>query len=239
MTNPFWPLHGGIEADEQFFNCESLLKSLFELLNTNHNVALIGEHNSGKSSLLRAILRQAPKQLTVNRTPIYFDLTHVFTEADFFEDLCEAIKLAPLDGQQLVRKLNREKGEHRYLLLLDEVERFCQEGFTRSIREQLRGLANTQDAPLKIVIAARVPLDKLFPDSNQELAVSPFENICLEQTMPPWATETCRDFIASRLATGSIQFTEREIDQLVRDSGGSPQQLTQACYDLYNHYRHA
>ena len=54
VTNPFGPLQGGIEASEQFFNCESLIKTIFELLNTHHNVALIGAHNTGKSSLLRA-----------------------------------------------------------------------------------------------------------------------------------------------------------------------------------------
>ncbi|WP_204139272.1 AAA family ATPase [Halomicronema sp. CCY15110] len=236
-TNPFFPLHGGIEQPEQFFDRERLLNTLFELLNTNHNVALIGEHNSGKSSLLRALMRQAPERLTVDRTPIFLDLTNVFTEAEFFEDLCTAIKIETLNGRALVRKLNREKANHSYLLLLDEVERFAQAGFTRNIREQLRGIADTQDAPLKIVIAARVSLDMLFPDRNQELTVSPFENICQEQPIAPWAPDTARAYIAVRLANSTIQFSEREIDQLINDANGNPQALTQACHTLYNQYR--
>jgi hypothetical protein len=237
VANPFFPLHGGIEQPEQFFNCESLLQTVFELLNTNHNVALIGEHNSGKSSILRAIMRQAPEQLTVDRTPIFLDLTNVFTEADFFEDLCEAINVETLNGRALVRKLSKEKGKRRYLLLLDEVERFAQAGFTRNIREQLRAIADTQDAPLKIVIAARVSLDKLFPDRNQELTVSPVENIVLEQTIPPWSSDTARAFITTRLANSPIQFSDREIDQLVTEANGNPQTLIQACHALYNQYR--
>ncbi|PSN19508.1 hypothetical protein C7271_06940 [filamentous cyanobacterium CCP5] len=237
IENPFLPLGGGIEESHRFFNCEKTLDRVFELLNARSNVALIGEPNLGKSSLLREIRRQAPDRLDIPRMPIYLNLTNAFTEEDFFEDVCTAIGLEKLVGNAFVRKLHRERTEHRYLLLLDEIERFCQEGFTRRIREQLWGIADTKDAPLKIVFASRLSLDQLFQDSYQDREVSPLENICVEENLVPWSQEISRKFIAARLADGPIQFSDDEVEAIVGGSDGNPQKLMQECHQLFNRHR--
>jgi DNA polymerase III delta subunit len=45
-----------------------------------------------------------------------------------------------------------------------------------------------------------------------------------------------REFIRSRLAANPVKFSEREIQQLIQESGGHPQQLMQQCYRLYRSY---
>jgi type II secretory pathway predicted ATPase ExeA len=235
IQNPFWPRKGGIEDPDQFFNCEGILNRIFETLNRGSSVALIGDNNTGKSSLLWAIVRIAPDHLETPRQPVFLNLARVFSEQDFYEDLCEALGMKTVYGNKFVREMYRRK--QPVLLLLDEVERISQKKFTHKLRQELRGLAEGRDAPLRIVIAARTSLDQLFPESYVDGQTSPLEGITVEEHVPPWSDDTCRAFIAHRLGDGSIQFTKREIDQIVRQCNGNPQALTKACHDLYTHYR--
>ncbi|NER81481.1 MAG: TIR domain-containing protein [Leptolyngbya sp. SIO1D8] len=232
--NPFFPLVGGVEVAERFFNCERTLNRVFELLNAGSSVALIGETGLGKSSILWAIYRLAFSQLEQARTPIRLSLANVYSEADFYEDLCEVLGLAPQSSSNsIVRSLRKQ----RILLLLDEVERISQKDFPRRVREQLRGLAEGRDAPMRLVITARTSLDKLFSDSEVAGQTSPLEGICIEEPIQLWSEDTSRQFIAERLSDGPIQFSQIEIEQLVRSSHGNPQKLMQTCHQLYTRYQ--
>lgn len=233
--NPFWPRKGVIEDPAQFFNCEGTLNRIFESLNSGSSVAIIGDNNTGKSSLLWAIARMADEYLESPRQPVLLNLAKVFSEQDFYEDLCEALEMESVSGQEFVREMYRQK--KRVLLLLDEVERISQKDFTHNLRQELRGLAEGGDAPLRIVITARTSLDQLFSESYVDGQTSPLEGITVEEHIPTWSDDICRNFIATRLANSSIQFTAPEITQLIKDCNGNPQQLTQACHTLFNQYR--
>ncbi|MEM1293444.1 MAG: TIR domain-containing protein [Cyanobacteria bacterium P01_H01_bin.162] len=232
--NPFWPRKGGIEDPAQFFNCDEILNRIFETLNRGSSVALIGDNNTGKTSLLWTLFRLAPKRLQIPRQPVLLNLAKVFSEQDFYEDLCEELGMPAVYGNKFVRQLYRQKKQ--ILLLLDEVERISQEEFTHKLRQELRGLAEGGDAPLRIVIAARTSLDQLFPESYVDGQTSPLEGITVEEHVTPWSDDTCSAFIAHRLGNGPIQFTPREMDQIIRKCDGNPQQLNQACYQLYTQY---
>ena len=116
------------------------------------------------------------------------------------------------------------------------MERISQEEFTHKLRQELRGLAEGGDAPLRIVIAARTSLDQLFPESYVDGQTSPLEGITVEEHVPPWPDDICHAFVAHRLGDGLIQFTPREIDRIIRKCDGNPQQLNQACHQLYTQY---
>ena len=189
----------------------------------------------GKSSLLRAVHRMAAEYLTLPRHPVWLNLARIFSEQDFYEDLCQELGMEPVDGSRFVRAMYRQ--EKQFLLLLDEVEQINQEGFTYKIRQILRGLAEGNDAPLRLVITARTSLDKLFSESYVDGQTSPLEGLCVEEHIQPWPAETSRQFIAKCLANGPIQFTEIEIEQRVQACNGCPQKLMQTCHQLYNHYR--
>jgi len=232
--NPFWPRKGVIEDPAQFFNCEGTLNRIFESLNSGSSVAIIGEPNMGKSSLLRAVGRMAPEYLESPRQTVLLNLATVFSEQDFYEDLCEALEMETVSGNEFVRKMKKQ--DQQVLLLLDEVEQIGQEKFTYKIRQELRGLAEGNNAPLRLVIASRTSLDQLF-EGYQDGQTSPMEGITVEEHVEPWSEPTCRNFITTRLTDDPIQFTQREIDQIIRASDGNPQKLTQACHKLYNRYR--
>ena len=228
--NPFLPLTGAVDEAEQFFDCDRTLNRIFEVLNSGSNVALIGDRNLGKSSLLREVARQAQGRLTPPRQPIFINLVMLFSEDEFYEELCAKVSIAE---DTRGNKLNRALRDQRLLLILDEVERIVQDEFSRRVRDQLRGLSEGKDAPLRLVLAARDSLETLFPDSYDDGMVSPLHGICWEEPIKPWSAESMRQFIATRLAPTPVRFSENEIADLIATSGGRPKDLMQHCNALF------
>ncbi|UNU25015.1 AAA family ATPase [Microcoleus vaginatus] len=238
-NNPFIPQHGKIDDQKFFFGREREIRRVFETLNSGSSVAIIGERAIGKSSLLQAIYQKAPNQLHSPRQPIYLNLQNVRDEDDFYGALCSLVSIETAKGYLLQRALE----SHRLLLLLDEVEKMTWDGFTNQVRGQLRGLAEGNNAPLRLVVAACTSLDTLFPDSQDKNMTSPFKGICIEENLTQWDERISREFIVSRLQASwltpvaqPVNFTEKEIAELIAESGGYPQKLMQLCYQTYAGY---
>lgn len=230
--NPFIPQTGKVDDPQLFFGREREIRRVFEVLNSNNSVALIGEEGIGKSSLLSAICQQAENLLFSPRLPIYLDLNGIRDEDDFYTALCEEVGIPKSEGYMLTRALKK----HRVLLAIDNVGKMTWEGFTRQVRDHLRGLAEGQNAALQLILAATQPLDKLFNDSQDEGNTSPLAGICQEENIKPWDEAIAGAFIKARLAMTSARFTEEEISQLIQESGGHPRRLMQLCYQNYARY---
>jgi len=230
-SNPFIPQAGKVDDPQLFFGRKGEIRKVFDFLNNNDSVVLIGEEGIGKSSLLSAICQQAKNLLLSPRQPIYLDLNRVRDNDDFYTALCEEVGIPKSYGNTLYRNLKN----HRVLLAIDNIEKMTREGFTREVRDSLRSLAEGQKAPLKLIVAASAPLKTLFNDS-QDQETSPLETICQPENIKPWDEATARDFIQARLAMTSVGFNDDEISQLVQESGGHPRRLMQLCYQNYARY---
>jgi hypothetical protein len=233
-VNPFIPRNGMIDTPQQFFDRSREIRNIFETLNSGSSVAIIGQSAIGKSSLLMEICRQAPNKLTTPRQPIYLELNGCRSENLLYSRLATKIGIE-ISNRDLYSALQKQK----LLLALDNVE--CP-GFTRSVRDCLRSLAEGSQSPLKLVIAATKFLDELFNDS-QDGGTSPLAGICQNEVLKPWNEEIIRKFIDSRLkapwltpVTNPVSFTEEEITRLIAESGGHPQKLMQLCYKTYDAY---
>lgn len=233
LDNPFQPTNCRIENPKQFFNREKELRTIFEYLNSGSGVELLGDRQIGKSSVLLQVERLTATMLRVKREPIYFNLQEVHTESEFYESFCEKLGIETCVGYGFFRAM-RDK---RLVLLLDEAEKMSWDGFTRQIREQLRSLAEGGNAPLRLVVAARTPLDDLFPDSHESGMTSPFQGICVRVDLKTWDQLTVRRFMTSKLENTGICFSEEEMEKLWLESQGHPQKLMKACFDLYRQYR--
>ena len=232
FDNPFQPTNCRIENPEQFFNREKEVRTIFEYLNSGSGVELLGDRQIGKSSVLLQVERLAATMLRVKREPIYFNLQEVHTEEEFYESFCEKLGIEACKGYGFFRAM-RDK---RLLLLLDEAEKMSWDGFTRQIREQLRSLAEGGNAPLRLVVAARTPLDDLFPDSHESGMTSPFQGICVRVHLKAWDQPTVQRFITSKLEGTGVCFSNAEMEKLWLESQGHPQKLMKACFDLYRQY---
>ena len=233
--NPFVPLAGRIEDLRCFFDREREIQHVLDVLNGGASVALVGERAVGKSSLLWAVyhrLEEQPDLLGVPRRPIYLDLQTVYDEDDLYAALCEHAGVPQAKGYRLTRAL---RGKH-FLLMLDEVEKMTWKGFSRHVRAQLRGLAEGDDAPLRFILTAHTPLDRLFPDSREAGATSPLAGICQQIDVVPWDAATARAFIRDRLEPTPVRFREEEVERLIRESGGHPQTLMRLCHEVYARY---
>ena len=230
--NPFVPQHAIVDNPQQFFNRDREIRRVFEVLNSGSSVALIGEEGIGKSSLLWKICQLAESCLYSPRESVFLDLNEVDDEDDFYSALCDKVGISESKGYRLSRNLR----DRRVLLALDNVGKMRWEGFTRGVRDRLRGLAEGSNAPLKLILAASEPLDSLFNDSHDEGKTSPLAGICQEENLKPWDEATARAFIDTRLAMSSVRFTEEEVVQLVQESGGYPQRLMRLCYQTYSRY---
>ncbi len=226
--NPFIPLTGMVDDPKLFFDREREIRDIFELLNSSSHVAVIGEKGIGKSSVLQAICREAESKLLQPREGVYLDLRSLENEDEFYMALCDRLKIPESKGYPLTRELNKKKR----LLVMDKVEKLTEDGFIESgIASHLRGLAEGMDPPLRLIFSSNQSLNQLY--KNQRITSSPFENLLIEVTLKPWDETTARAFIAQRLASTPVSFTEEEIAQIIAETGGHPQQLMERCYQLF------
>jgi len=229
-NNPFGDV-GRIADPAHFFDREELLRQIFEELGKGGNLSLVGESQVGKSSLLAMVCTTGPERMSKPPESFaYLNLEVVENEDDFYAALCEALHVEECRGYQLTRALRGK----RYVLCLDEIEKMAWKGFTARVRSQLRGLADGADMPLKLVIASRTPLARLFPDSPE--MDSPLAGICHQLDVGPFTPEAARAFLAHRLCGTGVTFGESEIAALLRETGGHPAKLQRAAADLYRRH---
>ena len=227
--NPFND-QGCIEDRHRFFRREQILHEIFEELGKGTNLALLGDTQSGKSSLLFHVYQSSPTQL--NLPAYYLNMQWLTDEADFFTALCTEMKIPPARGYALHRALRGK----RCILCLDEIERMNRDQrFSIDIRSELRGLADGNQAPLTLLIASRSPLAELFPDTP--LTDSPLNNICHSKIIPPLSLSEVQTFINARLQPTSIRFSNTDIKAIWEASQGNPFKVQTAAAKLYQQYQ--
>ncbi len=223
--NPFLPPNGRIDDPSLVFGRESKVNEALEYLKTGSSIVFLGDHGSGRSSLLTLLLDHVIRDLGWKTARL--DLQVIENEKSFYSALCEALGVAESRGIHLKRALNGQ----RTLLALDEMEKMTSKGFTRNLRSELRGLAEGSNAPIKLAMVTSTPLDRLFQDSLG--GTSPLAMICQQIRVDPWDLATARRFLHDRLKITSIIFSEPEIEQILKASGGIPWKLVNEAYHLY------
>lgn len=114
------------------------------------------------------------------------------------------------------------------LLLLDEVEKPTWEAFPRTMQTELRGPSDGDQAPVKPAPASRSPLPRLLPDLGA---------VCHSILVARRDEATTRAFINCRLRGSTVQFSDAEIAQLHRESGGLPRALETAAFERFRQKR--
>lgn len=228
--NPFGK-RGRLDTPDSFYRRESLLRRIYDELRKGQSVVLLGDEQMGKSSLLSYVAREGKKELP-QYTFVYLDLNTIRNDSDFFTALCDKLQL-PVDkipqcrGHELHKHLKNKK----YVLCLDEIGRLTCDKFDREMRDELRGLAEGEQAPLRLLIASHKPLQEVFTDSSQYQ--SPLANICTVIRIEPFSLDEVTGLIQQYLREQKIQFSETEIADIFEHSQGQPFNVQQQASALY------
>lgn len=231
ISNPFGD-RGRIEDPARYFLRQPITREVFDELRKHQSISIVGDAQSGKSSLLWYIKQVGP--LLLERSPAdfaYFNLELVRSEDEFFEFLCETLGIPNCRGYRLGQAL---RGRHIYLCL-DEMEKMAWKGFSQDIRSELRGLADGSGAPLTLVISSRQPLSTLFPDAPG--MTSPLAGLCNQLSFRPFMLSEAIGLARFRLEGSGYTLPEDEIERVWRESRGQVMALQKALHDLFETQR--
>lgn len=227
VINPFGN-RGRIEHSHDYLIRQPLTRHIFEELQKSVSLSIVGDSQSGKSSLLWYITQAGPEALgRAAEDFIYFNMELVRHEDDFFENLCEELGLPHLRGMKLGRRLRGR----RIVLCLDEVERMNYAGFGYDLRSELRGLSDGITAPFTLVIASRSPLGQLFPDSPE--LTSPLAGICKQENMPFFTLSECQELVKQKLANSPFTIPATDVEHAWQRTHGHPGHFQEALRDAF------
>lgn len=225
--NPF-SLWGRITSPEDFFDREELLHQIFERLERGENLALVGEEQIGKSSLLSMICSIGPQRMKLPLdTFAYVTMQRVRQEDDFYETVCEKLGIETRRGHTLMRAMRNA----RHILCLDDINHIATMSFAKKIHNLLFSLARGASASLKLVVTSHSPLADVFPDTTH--STISLVNLCHHIIVEPFSEATTHAFLQQRLDGTGITFTEQQIAALHAESKGNPGTLQRAAALLY------
>jgi hypothetical protein len=231
IGNPFSD-RGQIKNPARFFGREGFLQKIMGELDCCMSIALVGETQIGKSSILRYLCQRGKHEWGGKASKfVYMDMRLIDDDRDFQSELCFKLGIEPAcTMSQLERELNKKN--QKYILCLDELEMLAHESFSFRARANLCGLADGKDTPLILVTASRSSLFTLFPDSSNE--TSPLASLCQQRDVLPFDKQETIDFIHTRLEGTGVRFSDRDITELYHQTNGHPGQLQQAAADLFD-----
>lgn len=223
-----------IEDPYRFFGRVEFLRRRQEDLQKGMSLALVGETQIGKSSILQYLCSRGRHQWGGKPSKfVYMDMQLIDRDEDFQSALCHHFGIETNCNMfQLDRELKR-RGQ-KYILCLDEVEMLSHEKFSFTVRANLRGLADGDSAPLILVTATRSPLNILFPDPSNQ--TSPLAGWCQHRDVLPFTEQETINFIHLRLERTGVRFRDRDIAELYHQTNGHPGQLQRAAAELFDRY---
>jgi hypothetical protein len=227
IENPFYT-SGRINDPKLFSGRKQLVRELRQELSKRTNVSLVGEAQTGKSSLLYYLYKTRGEWLP-DETIEYLDLQRVFNETEFCETVLQQLNTM---GNTL-RDLHNALKTRRVILLLDEVERLAEEGFSLHLQDLLRSLA--QEPNFKMCVATQIPLEEVFLPRVKG-SVSPFHNIFTRKSIGAFTEAEARRFLAERLQNTGVAFTEHDVARLIAESNCHPAKLQQAAKALFDEH---
>ncbi|MCA9874239.1 MAG: ATP-binding protein [Anaerolineales bacterium] len=232
IQNPFG-CTGKIQDLANYLVRQPLTNDVFAELEKGVSVSIVGESQSGKSSLLWYVCREGPAILQRPETDfLYLDMQLLSNDDDFFDYLCTESGVPLGRGYRLARALRGRK----IVLCIDEIEKMTWKGFSRDIRTELRGLADGDGSqtPLTLVIAGRSPLNRLFPDSPN--MTSPLAGICIQYDILPFTLVETEALVAQYLGETGLTLPNDLVTEAWRQSHGQPAQLQRALQAAYSRF---
>ncbi len=231
-TNPF-ALYGIPAGSQQFIGRALEVGTMWDRLRNNSSFAIVGAVGTGKTSMLRLILDEAPKMLAFNKQLriIWLDvlpgLNLHSTEQAIVEEL----------GGKRTSELRKRLRDNHVILLVDNLstlnpgEQSPEGRRDQILLEWLSSLLNQA----QLIVTLRPPIDKLFPLPEKPPL---YEALNMSINLGTFTREDARSFVEQRLVdTG---YTYEEFNDLVEQGVlKTPQKLRMECYERFGKAIHS
>ncbi len=230
IENPFGR-SGKIQESTNYLVRQPLTTQIINELRKRTSLSIVGESQSGKSSLLWYIAHRAPQQ--INESPenfVYLSMELLQDDNDFYEYICDELDIETCRGFRLNRKLKKQN--RKVFLCLDEIEKMTWSGFTHDVRTELRGLADGAQSPLTLIIASRSPLNQLFPDSPE--MTSPLAGLCMQVNMPNFTLAEVQMLEEQYLQGSPLRLPPEQVVQAWQETDGHPRRVQVKLRELYD-----
>lgn len=209
QPNPY-STSGTIHDPARFFGRSRELRFIFSRLANMDSVSVVGERRIGKSSLLYHIAKTGEQKLGPDYTCCYLDLQSIFSQAEFYAEICRQLGVEGNDYQAFKDELR--KRPKKVVLCLDEFEQTAgNDAFDLEFFNVLRSLAVS--GQLALVVATQHTLRELYLEA--EIRTSPFFNIFTLLQLGPLNDAEARELVASPAAATSHPFSATEIDAVL------------------------
>lgn len=241
-NNPF-RVGAPIRDPQDFFGRKLQLQRIFEAIQKQQNVSLIGEARSGNTSLMQMV--QHPeirhKFHMDDAADIFIYITAEVLDSspeDFFHELFSKISLALPDfpGADLtekpdfaeVRDLLRSLRGYRLILMLDEFEYLASEWSVTELGF-LRGMCMQAGLQIVLITATRNPLHEIVP---MDRMLSAFFNIFQPVRVGAFLPEEFNEFLGTMGGITGLPLLLYEQD-ILELAGRFPFFVQLACSELF------
>lgn len=261
IMNPF--IYGKPVPTERHINRHDALMTIFSRIKTIESTAIVGDPQSGKSSLIKYVLseavlksklKQTSKSLIIVEIDAYAGwLSEKKTPSDFwrfvFATVEEKLEDGVLkDGIKSVRanqygsatlveyfKL-MAKNDRRVLLVIDEFDSLLHHpNFANAeFLGGLRSLVTNTDG-LQLITASIMSVGEMIEYSDKINPIgSPFFNNFTTVTLELFSDDSIDELLKTSLKLTDVKFDERDRGFVVRLSGRHPYRLQAACAALFD-----
>lgn len=260
-TNPF--IYGRPVPAERHINRHDALMTIFSRIKNMESTAIVGDPQSGKSSLikymiseevLKSRLKQTSKSLVIVEVDAYaIWLSEKKTPIDFWRFVLDVVERKLEDGvlKDGIKSVRSNqygsatlgeyfklmaKSEKRVLLVIDEFDSLLHHpNFANAeFFGGLRYLA-TQTDGLQLITSSIMSVVEMDDYSSKINPMgSPFFNNFIKVTLELFDDDSISELIKTSLKSTGIKFDEHDMDFVVRLSGRHPYRLQAACAALFD-----
>ncbi len=191
------PLSGVVKNRDYFFDRENEIKEIVELIENGADIAVIGEHEVGKSSVLWQIYMKAEAgEILKDWKVIYIDLQGIEKKDRLVRRMLDQLGVSvdkSADYSELKTRFERAISDKKVVLILDEFDKVRElpKVFDKNFRDWLRSLA--QSRQFDLVISMREEPSRVL--SKDTGFTSPFYNIFQIQRIEPFGPETVKKYV--------------------------------------------
>ncbi len=217
----------GRVVGEQFFGRTETIRTVVQHLRGKSNVALLGAPRAGKTSLLTVLFRNY-RHAERDAQTWFIDLRDLHTLDELIAEFYSGMKLTTTNYSLRDFAKQLKLWRQRLVVFIDNGEHFAAPPFNEEAFFAVLA-THMQSQTVSLCVASTMPPESVFVNRIG----LPLHSYFARCDLPPFSPMECEEFIHKRLQWTGIHFSDAEIMDLIKASGGRPADLQRLAADLF------